>query len=80
MVFRSIKGFIYELFFICSGDYNMGNVYMDCAEDPESNCTVRISGTKEEVTKVSMRHATEDHKYPDTPEVREKLSSMIKPE
>ena len=34
---------------------------------------------KEEVMKVSMRHATEDHKYPDTNETKQKLSSMIKP-
>jgi len=51
---------------------------MDCAEDPNSNCTVKISGTKYEVMRVSMRHATEDHKYPDNPEVRKKLASMIK--
>ena len=55
-------------------------VYMDCAEDPNSNCTLKISGTREEVERVSMRHATEDHKYPDTPETKEKLGSMIKPE
>lgn len=54
-------------------------VYMDCSEDPKSNCTVRISGSREEVEKVSMRHATEDHKYPATEAVREKLNSMIKP-
>jgi len=54
-------------------------VHMDCAEDPKSNCSVKISGTREEVMTVSMRHATEDHKYPNTPEVKEKLSSMIKP-
>ena len=54
--------------------------YMDCSEDPNSKCTIKISGTMEEVKRVSMRHATEDHKYPDTSEVREKLNSMIKPE
>jgi len=53
-------------------------VYMDCSEDKNSNCTVKISGTREEVERVSMRHATEDHNYPDTPEVKEKLMSMIK--
>jgi len=58
----------------------MEKFYMDCAEDPDSNCTVRISGIREEVERVSMRHATEDHKYPDTPEVKEKLMGMIKPE
>lgn len=58
----------------------MEKVYMDCSEDKNSNCTVKISGTKEEVMRVAMRHATEDHKYPDNPEVREKLMSMIKKE
>ena len=55
-------------------------VYMDCAEDSSNSCTVKISGTKDEVERVSMRHATEDHNYPDTSETREKLGSMIKPE
>lgn len=54
-------------------------VYMDCAEAPDSKCSVKISGTKDEVMRVAMRHATEDHKYPDTPEVRQQLSSMVKP-
>jgi hypothetical protein len=53
-------------------------VYMDCSEIPDSNCSVRISGTKKEVNRVSMRHATEDHGYPNTPKVRKQLSSMIK--
>jgi hypothetical protein len=55
-------------------------VHMDCADDKSNACTVKISGTKEEVMSVGMRHATEDHGYPDTSETREKLSSMLKPE
>jgi len=51
---------------------------MDCAQDPSSNCSVKITGPKAEVMKVSMRHAIEDHGYPDTPEVRKKLATMIK--
>lgn len=53
---------------------------MDCSDDPDSNCTVRISGTKDEVMRVAMRHATKDHKYPDTEETKNKLSEMIKPD
>jgi len=53
------------------------HVSMDCSTIPESKCSVKISGTKEEVMRVSMRHATEDHKYPNTSETKEKLASMI---
>ena len=53
---------------------------MDCSEIPDSTCTVRISGSKEEVMKVGMRHAVEDHNYPDTEETRKQLSGMIKEE
>ena len=60
------------------GDVKMKHVHMDCADDPSSGCSVKISGPRDEVIKVSMRHATEDHGYPDTPEVRKKLSSMIR--
>ena len=56
----------------------MKNVYMDCAEDPQSNCTVKISGSEDEVMRVSMRHAVEDHKYPNNKDTRNKLKSMIK--
>jgi len=53
---------------------------MDCAEDPQSNCSVRIEGTHDEVIKVSLRHAIEDHHYPNTPETKAKIEGMIKPE
>ena len=39
---------------------------------------IDFGGTKEEVMRVAMRHATEDHGYPDTDDTREKLGSMIK--
>jgi len=58
----------------------MAKVYMDCAEDPQSNCSVRIEGTHDEVIKVSLRHAIEDHHYPNTPETKAKIEGMIKPE
>jgi len=55
----------------------MEKVSMDCAEDTSNSCSVKISGTRDEVMRVSMRHATEDHGYPDTQETKEKLSSML---
>jgi len=79
-IFQLKIHYIYCNQFLSIGDVKMEKVYMDCAEDPDSNCSVKISGTKDEVMKVSMRHATEDHGYPDTPEVKQKLTSMIKAE
>jgi hypothetical protein len=35
---------------------------MDCRKYPsESRCSVKISGTEEEVEKLAIRHAIEDH-------------------
>ncbi|MBD3203023.1 hypothetical protein GF327_01905 [Candidatus Woesearchaeota archaeon] len=43
----------------------MKRMYLDCSEILKSDCSVRISGSKDEVMRVAMKHAVEDQKYPD---------------
>ena len=58
-----------------------GRKYIDCSEFPsESNCTLKISGTENEVLPVAAQHAAEIHGHEDTPEMREKLRSFLKDE
>lgn len=58
-----------------------GRKYIDCSEFPsESNCSLRISGTEDEVLPVAARHAAEIHGHEDTPEMREQLRSFFKDE
>ena len=56
-------------------------VVADCRTMPsESNCSLSISGSEEEVLKVATRHAVQEHGHEDTPELREQVKSMLKPE
>jgi predicted small metal-binding protein len=58
-----------------------GRKYIDCSEFPsENNCTLKISGTEDEVLPVAARHAAEVHGHEDTPEMREQLRGMLKDE
>lgn len=57
-----------------------GRYYIDCAEFPGSNCTLRISGTKDEVFKAAVQHAVSQHGYGDDQDTRNKLQSAIKEE
>ncbi len=50
----------------------------DCRRMPsEKNCTLTIAGTEEEVIKVAVRHAVEDHGHKDTPELREEIRKSL---
>jgi len=52
---------------------------IDCRQFPsDSGCTVAITGTEEEVLKVAVRHAVEEHGHQNTPELRAQLRSMLK--
>jgi len=58
-----------------------GRKYIDCSEFPsDSNCTLRISGSEEEVLPVAARHAADVHGHEDTPEMREQLRGFLKDE
>jgi len=58
-----------------------GRKFIDCSEYPsEKNCTLRISGTEEEVLEAATAHAVASHGHSDTPEFRQELRGMLKDE
>jgi predicted small metal-binding protein len=53
--------------------------FIDCSEYPsEMNCTLKISGTEQEVVEAATLHASSVHGHEDTPEFREQLRGMLK--
>jgi predicted small metal-binding protein len=55
--------------------------YIDCREIPsEKNCSLKISGTQEEVLEAAVQHATSAHGHENTPELREQLRKSLKDE
>lgn len=52
---------------------------IDCRDYPsEKGCTLRISGTEEEVLDAAVQHAESAHGHTDQKELREQLKSMLK--
>lgn len=52
---------------------------IDCRDHPsENNCSLRISGTEEEVLDAAMHHAILAHGHENSKELREQLKSMLK--
>jgi predicted small metal-binding protein len=52
---------------------------IDCRDYPsEKNCTLRISGSKEEVLEAAAQHAVSAHGHRDTPELRGQLRATLK--
>ena len=59
----------------------MGRMYVDCREMPsESNCSLYISGTEEEVVMAAAEHAASVHGHEDTPEFHEEIRKSLKEE
>jgi hypothetical protein len=55
--------------------------FIDCREYPsEKNCSLRISGTEDEVLEMAMQHATISHGHENGPELREELRRLLKDE
>jgi len=53
----------------------------DCRLFPsKNNCTLAIAGTEQEVLKVAVRHAVEEHGHKNSPELREQIRGMLKDE
>jgi predicted small metal-binding protein len=51
---------------------------IDCRNYPsEKNCTVKISGTEEEVLDAAVQHAVSAHGHENSPELRDQLKSML---
>ena len=46
----------------------------------ENNCSLKISGTEEEVLDAAVQHAASVHGHQNTAELREQIKSMLKDE
>jgi hypothetical protein len=58
-----------------------GRKYLDCSEYPsDSDCSLKISGTEDEVMVAAAHHASTIHGHEDTPEFRDQLRGMLKEE
>ena len=54
---------------------------IDCRDyETEKNCSLKISGTEEEVLDTAVQHAVSAHGHENTPELREQTKSMLKDE
>ena len=54
---------------------------IDCRDYPsEKNCSVKISGTEEEVLDTAVQHAVSAHGHKNSPELRDQIKSMLKDE
>lgn len=52
--------------------------YIDCRDVPsERGCSLRISGTRDEVLNAAVDHAVASHGHARTPELRDMISSSI---
>ena len=55
--------------------------FIDCRDYPsEKNCSLKISGTEEEVLDAALHHAASVHGHENTPELREQFKQMLKDE
>ena len=53
--------------------------YLDCRDHPsESKCSLKISGTEDEVIEAASAHAVSVHGHDDTPEFRRELRSLLR--
>ena len=54
---------------------------IDCRDHPsEKNCSLKISGTEEEVLDAAVQHAVSAHGHESSAELREEIRSLLKDE
>jgi len=54
---------------------------IDCRDYPsEKNCSLKISGTEDEVLDAAVQHAVSAPGHEETPGLREQIKSMLKDE
>jgi predicted small metal-binding protein len=54
---------------------------IDCRNYPsEKHCSLKISGTEEEVLDAAVEHAVSAHGHKNSPELREEIRSILKDE
>ncbi len=52
---------------------------IDCRDYPtDKNCSLKISGTEQEVLDTAVQHAVSAHGHQNTPDLREQIRSMLK--
>jgi predicted small metal-binding protein len=54
---------------------------IDCRDYPsEKNCSLKISGSEQEVLDTAVHHAVSVHGHANSPEQRDQIKSMLKDE
>jgi predicted small metal-binding protein len=54
---------------------------IDCRLYPsENNCTLKISGTEQEVLEAAAQHAVSAHGHHDTPQLRQQMRELLRDE
>jgi hypothetical protein len=52
---------------------------IDCRDYPsDKNCSLKISGTEQEVLDAAVDHAVSAHGHASSPELRQQIQSMLK--
>jgi hypothetical protein len=52
---------------------------IDCRDYPsEKNCSLKMSGTEDEVLAAATQHAVSAHGHKESPELREEIRSLLK--
>ena len=55
--------------------------YIDCRDFPsEKNCSLKISGTEEEVVRAATQHAADSHGHEAGPELEKAVRSSLRDE
>ena len=55
--------------------------FIDCREFPsEKNCSIKISGTEDEVFELAVLHATSSHGHENNDELRDEIRKLLKDE
>jgi predicted small metal-binding protein len=53
---------------------------IDCRDHPGENCSLKISGTEEEVLDAAVEHAVSAHGHERSAELREEIRALLKDE
>jgi predicted small metal-binding protein len=54
---------------------------IDCRNYPsDKNCSLKISGTEDEVLNAAVQHAVSAHGHANNPDLRDQIKSMLKDE
>jgi len=52
---------------------------IDCRDYPsEKNCSLKMSGTEQELLDAAVQHAVSAHGHKNSPELRDQIESMLK--